>query len=358
MIHGKYVEVEPVILDYLTKKNIHFFYFCGGRGTGKTYGALDMCKRIGCGELHLDNDTSFREKFLYLRRTGVEAQACSTPEASPFKTYNRNEGTDITVDYNNTIQIGNFYSTVDGEKEHIGYSCALSTFSNLRGVDFSDVSLILFDECIPEKGKRNTVKDIGTLLLNMLETVNRNRALEGRNEIVLCMLSNPIDLGDDLLTQLKFTAILNNMTFRNQQRYTDEQRSLHIERYINHRISEEKKNSALYKFATDAFYEQSLSGEFTDNYLGNIKKVNLKEYNALLSIDGVCVFRHKSETLFHICFSDAPAKYMFEASQREKIKEMFYFQYKRLVINNLVTYDSYASKVAFEQMIKYKESYY
>lgn len=356
MVHGKYIEVEPIILSYLREKDCHFYYFCGGRGTGKTYGALDMCRKIGVGELHLDNDDTVNEKFLYLRRTGVEAQMCSIPEASPFKTYNRNEHYDISVEYNGQMGIGNFYLDSDKTK-HIGYSCALSTFSNLRGVDFSDVTFILFDECIPEKGKRNTVKDIGRLLLNMLETVNRNRALEGRNEVVLCMLSNPIDLGDDLLVQLKFTSILNNMTFRGQQKYTDVERSLHIERYVNHRVSNEKRKTALYKFATDEFFEQSLSGEFTDNDMYAVRKVNLKDYTAFMNVDGVGVYKHKTDTLFHICYSQAPSVYEFGAYQREKVRELFYYTYKRLVINNLVTYDSYACKIAFEQMIHYKPNY-
>lgn len=108
MKHGFYVEVEPVILRFLKDKDIHIFYFCGGRGTGKTYGALDMCRKIGVGELKLD-DTVDDNKFLYLRRTRTEAETVASPEASPFKVYNRNEGYEITSDFSFKLGFGNFY---------------------------------------------------------------------------------------------------------------------------------------------------------------------------------------------------------------------------------------------------------
>lgn len=356
MKHGYYVEVEPIILKFLAEKNCHFYYFCGGRGTGKTYGALDMCRKIGAGELHLDVD-GVKEKFLYLRMTDTQAKICSRREASPFKAYNRGEGYTITVDYESSFKIGNVYMD-EAQTDHIGYIAGLSTFANLRGVDFSDVTFVLFDECLPEKGQRYNVKQPADLLMNALETINRNRALEGRNEVVLCMLSNPIDLGDDLLSGLGFVEILNNMTFRGQQRYTDENRSLHIERYVDHKVSTAKlESSVLYKFANDLQASRALSGDFIDNDLSMVIKPNLKEYNCYIKLAGVLIYRHKVETKFHVTFGDAPAQYEFTMTERDKVKEFFGHTYKRLVVNNLITYSTYAAKVAFEQMICYKPLY-
>lgn len=353
MQHGFYVEVEPIILKFLTERKIHIFYFCGGRGTGKTYGALDMCRKIGTGELVLDS-TDEQNKFLYLRRTGVEAASVAAPEACPFKKYNRNEGYEICADFNSKLGFGNFYLDVD-KTQHIGYCAALSTFANLRGVDFTDVNFILYDECIPESKNKHALKDEGYLFLNMLETINRNRALEGKQEIVACLLSNPIDLGSPLLAQLNITGILNSMVFKEQEKYTDVSRSLHIEKYRNHPVSEAKAESAIYKFgAGTGFNERSLSGDFVDNDLELIKKVNLSEYTAYISLENICVYKHKSNGEYYVSQTMNKAKYVFKAAEREKVRALFYWLYKMLVIERRVFYDNYLTKVNFDQMIGYK----
>lgn len=356
MVHGKYVEVEPIILHYLQKYNIHVFYFCGGRGIGKTYGALDMCLNVANKRILLDAN-EYATKFLYLRLSEVEAKSIANPAMQPFKKYNKMEGTDIWGDFNDSIGIGNFY---DGDK-HIGYGAALSTFANLRGVDFSDVILIFFDECIPEsKKKRNVLRDAGILFLNMIETINRNRALDGESEIIVCMISNPIDLGSTLLSQLGFTEILNNMIFAGQHRYTDNSRSLHIERYEDHIVSKEKEEkSMLYKFSKGLnFNEQTISGKFSQNDLSCIRaKVPLQEYKPLFTLENLCVFEHKSSGVWYITRKMQKCNWNFKVFQQEALRETFYWGYKTRVINDSVFYDNYQTRVAFNTMINYKAPY-
>lgn len=357
MKHGLYVEVEPVILKYM-QKQVNFYYFVGGRGIGKTYGALDLCRKIGTGETITFENFEWKPaenaKFLYLRRTGVEAQSVASPQSCPFKKYNTNEGYSINADFNSKLGFGNFY--LDEEKTKIiGYVAALSTFANLRGVDFSDVEFILYDECIPENKNKHPLKDEGFLFLNMLETVNRNRSLEGEREVISCLLSNAIDLGSNLLSQLNITPILNDMIFKNQEKYTSYERSLHIEKYENHGVSELKSESALYKFsAGTGFNERALSGKFIDNDLGLIKKVNLKEYSPYLSLENICVYKHKSNGTYHISQIMTPAQYVFRAYEKDKFRTVFYWLYKLLVVERKVSYDNYQTKTVFDSMINFK----
>lgn len=357
MIHGKFVEVEPVILRYLKEMDIHIFYECGGRGIGKTYGAMDMCYRIGTKQLILD-PSEYATKFLYLRRTEVEAQSIASPAMNPFKTYNQNERVKVYGDFNKAIGVGHFY---DGEDNEIGYGAALSTFSKLRGVDFSDVIFVLYDECIPEsKKKRNDIKDEGYLLLNLIETINRNRALTGQPEIVLCMLSNPIDLGSVLLSQLGFTAILNNMIFANQQKYTDVSRSLHIDRYENHVVSQEKASkSMLYKFSRGLdFNEQTIEGKFSQNDLTCIRKnMPMTEYTPLFTLENVCVYKHKSNGTWYVSTRMSKCRWNFKAFHKEALRESFYWAYKNHVISETVFYDNYQTRTVFNAMIGYKSPY-
>lgn len=352
MIHGHYVEIQPVILKY-RKKGINIYYFCGGRGIGKTYGAIDMAYQVGMGELML-SDIEDDNKVLFLRRTAVEAEAISRAEKSFFKKYNQNEHKDISTDYHAKLNIGTFYNNIDKERK-LGYIAGLSTFSNSRGVDFSDVILIIYDECIPESENKATIKNEGFLLLNAIETINRNRLQEGKPEVILVMMSNPIDLGNGLLAQLDITRILNHMIFSNLQSYTEPKRSLHIEKYKDHVVSKEKENSILYKFAsTTGFNERALSGDFVDNDLSLIKNVPLKEYSAFLSLEQVCVYKHKSTGALHLSTSMSPAKYKFRAADRETVRQLFIWNYKIMVLDKKVTYDSFSTKIVFESMIGYK----
>lgn len=353
MIHGKYVEVKRTIERFLPK-GIHIYYFCGGRAIGKTYSSLDLCREIATGEFIIEPSQE-QNKFLYLRRTGVEAQSVASLEACPFKKYNYNEGYNICADFSAKLGFGNFYINPEST-ENIGYCAALSTFANLRGVDFSDVNLILYDEAIPENKNKHPLKDEGFLFLNMLETINRNRALEGMREVVVIILSNPIDLASPFLSQLQFTPILNSMIFKNQQSYTSYDRSLHIEKLVNHTVSEEKKDkSMLYKFAKGTgFVERATSGNFEDNDLTIIRKVNLCEYKPYMVLENICVYRHKSKELYYLSQKVVKAKYMFKAYEKEKVRKIFYWLYKLLVIERKVFYDDFSTKVVFEEMIKYK----
>lgn len=353
MIHGIYVEVEPIILRFV-RKGIFFFYFCGGRGIGKTYGALDFIRKIGTGVLNEELNLDEESKFLYLRRSGVEAESVASPEACPFKKYNAKEGYEICADFYKKLGFGNFF--LDNTKDFpIGYCSALSTFSNLRGVDFSDVAVIVYDECIPENKNKKPLKDEGFMFLDLYETINRNRVLEGKPEVIVIFLSNPIDLASDLLSQLQFTPIINNMILKGQQKYTDYDRSLHIEKYVDHPISRQKEAGVLYRFAKNTGYnDRALSGNFVQNDMSTIKKVDYKDYVPFMNIENITVYAHKSEQQFHISTVPNKAKYSFRAFEREKIRDIFYWKYKLLVRERVVSYDNFNTKVVFEAMINYK----
>lgn len=352
MVTEKYFLCGSMLQKFIPK-GINFFYVCGGRGIGKTYSALDFCLKLYNNEIVLDPSLE-HQKFIYLRRTVVQARASSMPSTNPFKKYNSNEGTSICADFNSTYGYGEFYADSE-KKDTIGYACALSTFQNLRGVDYSDVVFILYDECLTEDGSSTRFRNEGNTLMNLYETVNRNRVLEGRPEVILLLLSNPIDLASDLLSQLNFTKIIGSMVLKGQQRYTDYDRSLHIERLKDHAISKEKEKGALYKFAPKSFSEQSLSGEFTENDLSLIETPKLQDYLPLISIEIVTIYRHKSEEKYHISSSIQPATYNLQLAEKELLRDMFYFKYKILVVNRIVTYNSFQTKMVFENLIRYKQ---
>ena len=132
----------------------------GARGTGKTYGALKYM---------LDTDS----RFILMRRTQTQIDMVAKPEFSPFKAVDASICTGSV-----SKNIGAFYRGEQNDKgvyqptgAPLGYSVALSTISNIRGFDASDVKYLLYDEFIPERHER-PIKHEGEAFLNGYETIN------------------------------------------------------------------------------------------------------------------------------------------------------------------------------------------
>ena len=117
----------------------------------------------------------------------VALSICANPLYSPFKRINTFFGWDIQPKKGNGLAVFQ-----DGE-HIVGYAGALSTFRNVRGFDGSDVDVVIWDEFIPEEEER-VMFDDWSAFLNVLETVGRNRELEGRPalRVLLCANANKI----------------------------------------------------------------------------------------------------------------------------------------------------------------------
>ena len=89
----------------------------------------------------------------------------------------------------------------------LGYTAALSTISNMRGFDASDVEMLIYDEFIPEKHER-TLKHEATAFLNAYETINRNREMQGKKPLQVLALANAMDLANPIFLEL---GIVNNI---------------------------------------------------------------------------------------------------------------------------------------------------
>jgi hypothetical protein len=133
---------ENFYFDIKGRSAMPFQVYIGGRGIGKSYSALR--------QLALDIPTD--EKWIYMRRTGKEIEACSTEFGNPFKTINKDFGTVIVPESGGKGAAEYFYNETDEDNPIlVGYGVALSTFAGLRSMDLSDVTVTVFDEFIPER---------------------------------------------------------------------------------------------------------------------------------------------------------------------------------------------------------------
>lgn len=249
-------------IPYVRSYRMPITIVVGGRGTGKTYGALKDA---------IDNDDS----IILMRRTQSQADLINKPEFSPINPVARDMGLECQVKtiskYNSSIAIG-----PDPEQmKLLGFTAALSTFSNLRGFDASGVDLIIYDEFIPEVHER-PLKEEGAALLNVYETVNRNRELQGRKPLEMLLLSNANRLDSPILAELDLIQTVDRMNKRGQEEWINPQRGIALFVLQRSPISEQKADTAIYKISKNSkFSKMSLGNEFAFDDLTDVRSINL-----------------------------------------------------------------------------------
>lgn len=253
----------------------------GGRGIGKTYSALSFMMETG-------------KKFLYLRNTDKQMSLCASAFGNPFKKVAADQGRDVVMK-----AAGEIYVVKEGE-DVIGYGAALSTFENLRGVDLSDVEFVVFDEFI--ENRKLSFKQ-GSAFLNLYETINRNRELEGRPPLICILLSNAQRLSNPILAELGLIPVIENMI------RTGERLRITREYYIElpeSSVSAEKAATALYRLAAGSRYaDEALKNEFANDSFFNVGKRPIQEYRPLCALDDIYIYRHKSGNQYYCCRSRA-----------------------------------------------------
>lgn len=255
----------------------------GGRGIGKTYSALSFLLEAG-------------KRFMYVRNTDKQMQLCASAFGNPFKKVNVDKDRDVLLK-----AAGEIYVIRDNTAEEtIGYGAALSTFENMRGVDLSDVEIVLFDEFIEN---RKLSFDQGKAFLNFYETINRNRELEGRPPLIVLMLSNAQRLNNPILAELGLIPVIENMIRTGETMIVT--KDYFVELPISN-VSEEKAETALYRMAAGSAYaDEALKNLFANDSFFNIKKQPLKEYKPLCALDDIYIYRHKSGSSLYACRSRA-----------------------------------------------------
>lgn len=327
-----YLENGYVNIAAIRKLGLPFNFVVGGRGTGKTYTTLKECYNGG-------------EMFMLMRRTQSQLDTISRPEFSPFKTLNRdldiNVGVAPVSKYN-----GAFYKMVEGEKpgtlvpegRPIGYTCALSTIANMRGFDAQDVKTLIYDEFIPEQHER-PIKNEGTAFLNAYETINRNRELYGGEPLQVIALANANDLANPIFLELGLSTVAEKMLRKKQEIYIDRTRGVGLFMLQDSPISKEKKTTALYKLTNGgSFEDMSINNIFAHENSAKITSANLRQYNPVVSIGELCVYRHKSEGTFFCCshISGSPPSFGTGDIERKRFARQYSWLWLEYLNRNIV----------------------
>lgn len=329
-LQNGYLDIEK-ILSY----NMPFTWIVGGRGTGKTYGALKYAY-----ESHT--------RFILMRRTQAQTDLINKPEFNPYKAINQDLGANIQVKsiskYNSRI----FEPAEDGE-QLLGYTCALSTISNLRGFDASDCKLLIWDEFVPEKHER-PIKGEGAAFLNAYETINRNRELKGEPPLQVLGLANAFNIANPVFLELGLVGRCEKMKNNDQEFFMDPERGILLVLLQRSRISKAKADTALYRLSSGSYKDLALYNDFIYNNSDSIKAQALKEYKLLCTVGEISIYRHKSKREYYV------SEHRTGTAPLYKSDEVGIMRYRRkyglvlapAYVNNRVMFENILTKSLFE----------
>lgn len=312
------------------------FLFCvGGRGTGKTYGALKCAVEEHSGHFQL------------MRRTQTELDNIANETNSPFKTLNADFNFGVTVKSHK-----NFAGIYGKEGQTIGQMVALSTVSNIRGFDSSDIELCIYDEFIPEAHK-SPIKNEHLAFLNYYETVNRNRELQGKEPLKIRCFSNANDIMNPLIVGLGLVTKLDKMRKKKQDMYIDKERGYVLVDLIQSPISQKKAQTALYKFAGDGeFTNMSLANEF-NSPLSNPVARPLREYTPVFKVGELCFYKHKSNGFYYVSSTctGTPPEFTMKDTDLKRLKLTYFWVIEKYFMRK-VEFESTISEILFLRYFK------
>lgn len=286
-----YLESGYLDMASITESGYPFIFMPAARGTGKTYGIL---------KYHYQQ----HNKILLIRRTKDEADLQCSTETSAYKSV----FDDLGIDQwrcEKSGGCGRVIMTDREDPEVIAYVAPLSTFSKIKGMDFSDIDYIIYDEFIPEPHVRK-IKMEGLALANLYETVNRNRELKGRDPVQLFCLANSVNIANDVFMYFNLIEPAEHMLQEGIEWMELGNKLLIIPQHSP--ISERKAETALYKAVSSEYSEMAIHNKFILNDFTYVQRRSLAEYTCLYVVGDLCMYQHKTRQEYYISFSKGKTK--------------------------------------------------
>lgn len=216
---------NPIYFNFnrvFSYQNLSTFILIGGRGIGKTTG---VTLKFATNFLNKD------EQFVYIRRYKTEVQKSKDLFSKVMK--------NVT-----TKGIGSGAFTYNYKKDIMGWAIPLTTATAFKsGVDFSRVTLIVFDEAILKRnGTYRYLNDEIVALFELVSTITRTR-----KNYKLIIIGNNMDIFNpyfDYFNVPKFDNI-----------YVDKSRGLYCElSKINPELLKLEEETPLYKLTKNTEY--------------------------------------------------------------------------------------------------------
>lgn len=338
---GLYLESGYIDQERIISSADNFIFEIGPRGTGKSFGILKYI-------------LEHQIRFMLLRRTQTEADIISTEVTNPFKAIMLQDPALQIHPQSVSKNLSAF--TIPGETEEdpperIGYLAALSTFATIRGADLSDVDLIFYDEFIPEKHQR-PIKDEYAALMNVYETVNRNRELQGRKPVKMICAANSNDIANPVFIGLEIVDRIARMMKKGIETYKDPDKSLAVYMFMKSPISGKKAATSLYKLTAGNDFQNMALRNMFDLDTRYISSRSLKEYKPVVKIGELVIYEHKSRKEYYArCGSSGTIPHTFSTTDMDKKRFVKIYNYLFLrYLAGYMFFETSISQVLFEKI--------
>ena len=333
-----YANMRDIILESETP----FILVVGGRGVGKTYGALKSL---------LEKDIP----FIYLRRTSSQMELVAKDEFSPIVKVGRDIGMVLTTVPLSKYAAGVYKLNAEGKPagDPVCLLMALSTMANARSFDASRIKLILYDEAIPERHERN-ISHEGDAFLNMYESINRNRELDGEDPVKCVILANANNLEAPILQALNCVRTLDNMRRKHQSYKEDSYIGLTIVLLQDSPISANKRRTALYNLTMGQgdFSDMALDNAFSKDNYTDVSPRPLQEYRSCAAIGSICLYEHKSNHTWYVSerISGSPEMYENTPTDRQRFRKAWFESWQDY-LNKRTIFESAPAKVFYKAVM-------
>lgn len=317
--------------SYLLGKKAAFTMVVGARGVGKTYGVMK--------EL-----TKKKKPFIYLRRLKTQLDNCGKVTGNPFKRLNIDNGWNILP-----FSVGGNIEFRENDKngELIAVGVALSTVATVRGIDFSEFNYIVFDEAIAMIGEK-PIKNEFEAFLNFYETVNRNREILGADPVQAILLGNANKLSNPYFTGWHFMKTSLKMLRGKQMVYQTPDASRIMIMLQDSPISKKKAQTAAYQNGSEGFIAMAIDNAFRTDET-KIKSEPLKEYNHIVSIGEIGIYRHKSERKYYVSSKTQNPYYDDFGISLKMFRQDFIMLRINYLIAKNVLFEDYESELLFRE---------
>lgn len=330
-------------MDY----HMPFNFVIGGRGTGKTYGALSVCVE--------DN-----LPFFFLRRTKTALDDAIV--MNPMNAIARDKDFLYTCHLlpgSKSIygwyhgQIGENAQLEDADKKPFGMGGSLVKVGKTRGLDARDIRIIIADEFVKAPYEQS-IKDEASAFFNAYETINRNRELDGEPPVQAFLLSNSDDMVNDYFIELSLVDRIDKMQQAHENFYIDRKKGLTISLLSDSPISQRKDQTALYNLTRGTKYEQMAAGNaFVNNAHSQTRSLPLIELLPVVRIGELCIYKHKSADLFYGCLhaSGTCKVYGTDDTERARFCRAHFYLWDAYMEGRFV-FETYNSEALFQKFFK------
>lgn len=309
------------IYYYLKYPNVYLIHILGARDIGKSYDIFEM--------VYINRKPE--HEFLLVKTTTSDLEKILTKKGNPYakycKTHNLYDthgNPRIAIEKNESEYLF-VEKDMDGNTVLI-FGRAIALLSGSRGIDFSNVDLIFYDEFIPDPGVivRN-ISDQYEAWLFLLDSVIRNRDIWGEDLPLCICVSNSTELGNHMTIGLGLVHVYEKMRKKDTCIAFDNYRNILAVYPDLKEFTEAKKKTWLYRLAHGSDYmKMALDNDFSYDSFWAIHQKRLVEYKPIVRVDNVTFFKHKTlKNRWYACQARADC----EMYNKKDTIDIFYKRY-------------------------------